>query len=183
MSYTIPVAAVSLDATDSIVMYINIYNRVVEAEAYSGENASVEKQTLAIKHDCYTDAIASILNEWNIEENIDETEFLEITVISGWQNKAQKCSADIIEQTGISDRQVYCVADTADLQSASEAGISFGKYRAYMQLHEINPSITIDDVRCMPMREIRNKLEQTTTTGKNSFIKHSGGYRNRYGIQ
>lgn len=40
-----------------------------------------------------------------------------------------------------------------------DAGVSFGKYRAYLILHDLDPSISLDDIRSMTMREIYDLVD------------------------
>lgn len=40
-----------------------------------------------------------------------------------------------------------------------DAGVSFGKYRAYLILHDLDPSISLDDIRSMTMREIYDLID------------------------
>lgn len=45
------------------------------------------------------------------------------------------------------------------MHEAHDAGVSFGKYRAYLILHDLNPSISLDDIRSMTMREIYDLVD------------------------
>ena len=43
--------------------------------------------------------------------------------------------------------------------AAAEAGLSYGKYRAYLALRELDPAVTPEAVRGMSMRELRQWME------------------------
>ena len=45
-----------------------------------------------------------------------------------------------------------------EINEAHSAGLSVGKYRAYLELKELDPSVTIDDIRDLSMREIRDLI-------------------------
>ena len=45
------------------------------------------------------------------------------------------------------------------MHEAHDAGVSFGKYRAYLILHDLDPSISLDDIRSMTMREIYDLID------------------------
>ena len=75
------------------------------------------------------------------------------------------------------------------MHEAHEAGVSFGKYRAYLKLKEIDPSVTLDDVRDLTMREIYNRIDaysgnqkkaendSETTSSEASGTNSSDSYR------
>ena len=62
------------------------------------------------------------------------------------------------------------------LDQAHELGMSCGKYRAFLQLQELDPTITPEQVQNMTMREIRDLLNQLGTQPV-----ESGGHRFGYG--
>ena len=43
------------------------------------------------------------------------------------------------------------------MHEAHDAGVSFGKY--YLILHDLDPSISLDDIRSMTMREIYDLID------------------------
>ena len=65
------------------------------------------------------------------------------------QGRAAECAG---EHCG----NVSCHGGTAaDRQAASEAGVSLGKYEAFLVLQELDPSITLDEISGMCMGEIQ----------------------------
>ena len=50
-------------------------------------------------------------------------------------------------------------ADEEEITAAHEEGLSCGKYRAYLELKKLDPDVTVDEVRGMTMREIRERIE------------------------
>ena len=83
---------------------------------------------------------------------------------------------------------ITCYAATAqEVQDAHAVGLSYGKYRAYLELQALDPSVTPDDIRDLSMREIRDRIaalsgeeEQTTTP---SGGNHAGGQGQRNGYR
>ena len=54
---------------------------------------------------------------------------------------------------------VYCrAASTEEIEQAHEAGLSFGKYEAFLALQALDPSVTPEDVQGLTMREIRDRI-------------------------
>lgn len=63
---------------------------------------------------------------------------------------------------------------------AHEAGLSFGKYRAYLELKELDPEITPDDIRDLSMREIQDMIdslsgEDSASSDENTAVPESTG--------
>lgn len=48
------------------------------------------------------------------------------------------------------------------MEAAHEAGLSYGKYMAYLELQALDPDVTPQEVQGMNMREIRNRIEALT---------------------
>lgn len=61
--------------------------------------------------------------------------------------------------------------------AAHEAGLSCGKYRAFLELQLLDPDITPEAVQGMTMREIRELIESLRTDGEdgNSPYNDWGG--------
>lgn len=57
---------------------------------------------------------------------------------------------------------------------AHEAGLSYGKYMAYLELKELDPDIAPEDVQGMTMREIRDRIGQLSGNAELSDIDGSG---------
>ena len=51
---------------------------------------------------------------------------------------------------------VHCAQGSQEeLEAAHHAGLPFGKYRAYLELQALDPSVTVEDVQGMSMAELR----------------------------
>ena len=66
------------------------------------------------------------------------------------------------------------------MHDAHEAGLSFGKYRAYLELKELDPDITPDDIRDLSMREIQDLIDslsggESTSSDGNAAVPDSTG--------
>ena len=66
-------------------------------------------------------------------------------------------------------------ADSELVKAAEEANLSFGKYRAYLQLQQTHPEITIEEVRHMSMYEIQQLIDGETDVS-------SGQQQNQQGM-
>ena len=64
-------------------------------------------------------------------------------------------------------------AQPEELEDAHDLGLSCGKYRAYLELYTLDPSITPDQVGSMTMREIRDLLAQLESGSSSSGVSSS----------
>lgn len=173
-SYTTPVAAVSIDVNPSVELQINIYDRVINVKGYNDDGVTLANE-LSVENMNYTDAINSILTNEKIASSIIASDgLLEVTITSRSQKRANRLQSCISDQTSIGSENIYCSDNHDDVERAHSAGISFGKYRAYLELHEINPDITIEDIRNLTMREIRDMIEGQLSDAPGAGVQEGG---------
>ena len=72
-----------------------------------------------------------------------------------------------------------------DVKEAHSVGLSFGKYRAFLELQKVNPDITIDDVKGLTMRQVRDLINNSKNAEipptSNENIENNGNkHRHRY---
>ena len=178
-SYVTPVAAISIDINPSLELQVNLYNRIVSVEAFNIDGIDLSGE-LNIKNLYYVDAINAILENKSVSELISSGELMEVTVACASQNHAEKMRECISDQTSISSGHIYCFNNSSAVEAAHSAGISFGKYRAYLELCEHDSSITIEDISGMTMREIRDLLASHSSAHTNSDAE-SGGHGGKNG--
>ena len=73
----------------------------------------------------------------------------------------KESALDFLEQyrSGKRARRGWWAGQRLALAAAAEAGLSYGKYRAYLALRELDPAVTPEAVRGMSMRELRQWME------------------------
>ena len=85
---------------------------------------------------------------------------------------AEACTAG---QENVSCRH----GDSEKLEQAHYAGLSLGKYEAFLELQALEPTVTTDDVAGLTMRQIRDwiaSLESSGTTAGESQTGHGHHY-------
>lgn len=182
LSYTVPAAAVSIDVNPSLELEINIYDRVIDVRGYNSD-ADELKDEISVKNMKYTDAINTILASEKIAACMSEDGLIEITVAGRSAEKADQMENQISDQTGISSENIYCINSRRDIEAAHSADISFGKYRAYLELQKVNPDISLDEIRDLSMRQISDLIEQQKdkTTGGEVNLEEEKGKGNGAG--
>ena len=156
--YLTPTVYIAVDVNPSLELGINRFDRVVSVEAYN-EDGQALASSLQIRFMNYQDALEEILNEEIIEILLSEDGVLSLTVTGDGGAQNDEVLAGV-ESCAAGHQNVHCHSgSSAEREEALEAGLSLGKYRAYCILHELDPTVTPDDVRDLSMREIADRIE------------------------
>lgn len=153
--YTTPVATISVDVNPSLELSINRFDRVIAARAFN-KDAQAILSTADVKNKCYSDALELLLCSDGFTPYLDENADISITVAS----KSDEHSTEILQRISSCDSVVKlnasCRSGHHENQTAAhEVNLSLGKYEAYLILHELDESISPEDVQGLTMWEIR----------------------------
>lgn len=165
-SYYTPVAAVSVDINPSLELDVNLYDRVIRITGYNEEGEGLA-ETLSVLHMNYSDAINAILESDPVVSYLQKDELLEVTV-SGNDEKSEAISHCISSQTAVEAENVHCCKSSEDAAKAHAAGFSLGKYRAFLELQKLDPSVEVESVRGLTMRQIRDRIAQAASSESES---------------
>ena len=155
--YFTPTVAISIDINPSIELGVNRFDKIVSIYAYNSDG-QILADSLDIKYRDYTDAINQILTSESISDLLSDDEIMTIGVIGSEDERSATVLAEI-ESCVNGEPNAYCYyANSREVEKAHELGLSYGKYRAYLELQSLNPEITAEDVQNMTMREIRDLI-------------------------
>lgn len=156
--FMIPTAYISIDINPSLELGINRFNRIVSVEGYN-EDGNDLAEALNITFMDYSDALNEIMSSQSIEDYMSEDALMSLTVAG--DNETQYIEIlDTVEACADGHENMRCHSgDTEEMHKAHDAGVSFGKYRAYLILHDLDPSVSLDDIRGMTMREIYELID------------------------
>lgn len=158
--YMTPVAAISIDINPSMEWEINRLNRVVSVTCYN-EAAENVAAKLHFKHRKYDEAIDELLASTEISVYLSEDSTVNFSVASEDADRSARMQERAEECAGHYCENVSCHSgSTQDRQEANEAGVSLGKYQAFLILQESDPAITLEEVSKMHMCEIRRLIEE-----------------------
>lgn len=155
--YFTPTARISVDINPSLELEINRFDRVIAVNALNEDGEKLAK-SLDIRFADYDDALRRILENKSVERLLSENEVMTITVIETNSAQSERILSDM-RNCANGHNNVYC--HSASSEEASEArnmGLSFGKYRAYLELRELDPEITPEEIQGLTMREIRERI-------------------------
>ena len=154
--YGTPTSYISMDVNPSIELEINRYGRVVAAEAYNADGQDV-LQHLSLKNKPYVQAVSNLLEDEVYKKYLVDNATLVFTIISDSPEviREELNSIDV----GKSYQVLTYTSDSHCMEEAHQYEMSFGKYRAYLELAEYDRSVTVEDCHGMSMEEIQNRIE------------------------
>lgn len=170
-----PTAYISIDINPSLELGINRFDRIVFVECYNedGENLA---ETLNITFMNYNDALEEILSSQTIEDYLEQDAVLSLTVAGDIETQYSEIF-ETVETCASDHENIHCHSgDTEEMNEAHDAGVSFGKYRAYLMLKELDSSVSLDDIRDLTMREIYNLIDaysESTGSGDDTVGTYS----------
>lgn len=174
-AYFTPVAAISVDVNPSIELEINCFDRVVKMRGYNDEGNALLEDVDAMHMD-YMDALLAIMDDEKMASYLNRDEMLSIVIVDENQKRSERMVSNV-KKCVKNKSNVHCRAiDTESVDNAHESGVSYGKYHAYLLLHELDDTITIEDVQAMTMKEIQCRID---AYGKNASIKNGNGKHRR----
>ena len=114
--------------------------------------------SLDIKYLDYTDAVNQVLENESVAGLLSDGEVITIGVI-GEDNEQSAAILAEIESCTTGNPNAYCYyANSDEVEKAREMGLSYGKYRAYLELQSLGAEVTAEEVRNMTMREIQDLI-------------------------
>lgn len=155
--YFTPVASISVDVNPSIELGINRFDRVVSVEGYN-EDGRALAGSLHVWLLPYEEALDQILSGESMARYMTPEHFVSITVVGESEEKSGEMLEHVNSCAGYHEN-VHCSAGSAEeVSAAHEAGLSFGKYQAFLELQALDPTVTPQDVQGLTMRQIRDRI-------------------------
>ncbi len=163
--YLTPTAFISIDVNPSLELGINRFDRVVTVEGYNPEGEAIAA-SLDIRFLNYQDALEQILADPELGAYLAENEEMNLTVASSNTTQGSEILQNM-EDCVSGHENVHCHQGNSEtMEEAHSAGLSFGKYQAYLILRELDPSVTLEEVQGLSMREIREWIQQYEDAGE-----------------
>ena len=172
--YSRPVSYISIDVNPSIELAVNRFDRVVSAMGYNEDGQDILEH-VSLKNISYQQAIERLLRDAYYSRYLNQDSQLVVTVIS-------EHSDAMLEQINANDSfqalgALTYSSDTACMDEAHQHEMSFGKYRAFLELSQYDANITVEDCHNMTMGEIQNRIRSCQGhSGSDTTESHSTQY-------
>lgn len=156
--YLTPSAYISIDINPSLELGVNRFDRIVSIEAFNSDGQELAEQ-LDIRYMDYSEALEELLSEQTVEAYLEDGAVMTVTVAGSDEEKTDQILENV-ETCTAGHSNISCHSgDMAEMREAHSEGLSFGKYRAYLELKSLDPSVTPDDIRDLSMREIQDLID------------------------
>lgn len=160
--YFTPTVEISIDINPSMELGVNRFGRVISAEGYN-EDGQKLINSLNLKYMDYSEAVLEIIDSDYVTTLLLNEEIMTIAVTGKDEIQSSKVFSDIKSCTA-GERNMYCYyAHKEEKEKAHETGLSYGKYKAFLEIQKRNPKITADEIKNMSMREIRDFIERLSS--------------------
>lgn len=152
-----PAAEISIDINPSLELSVNRLDRVI---AVTGCNEDGQRlaESLPLRFASYTRAVETILESGEIADLLAVDETVTITVASRDEKRSDRILS-AVESCAEGKGNADCYSVHAEEAAAHQAGLSCGRYRVFLELHRLDPSVTPEEVQGWSMREIRDRIE------------------------
>lgn len=188
--YFTSVSTISIDVNPSIELDVNQFEKVIDVKSYNEEGEQLIS-AVNMRFLDYREALTQLLENENLTPYLTQEQLVVITVFGADEDRNAEMLADVTACTG-SYQNVQCSAGNADeVAAAHSSGLSFGKYKVFLELQALEPDITAEDVRGLTMRQIRDRIyalqnaengtAPDSASGENRGWGYGQGNQNRYG--
>lgn len=169
--YFTPTAAISVDINPSLELTVNRFDKVLSAQGFN-EAGQALADTLDLSFADYTDVVEELLATDQITALLSGDAVLTITVVGGSDSQSARLLSGVETCTaGRENAYCYC-AHGEDMEAAHDAGLSYGKYQAFLALQALDPSVTAEEIQGMTMRELRDRIA-ALSGGQNAAGEHT----------
>lgn len=183
LAYLTPAFAISIDINPSIELGINRFNKVVSVDTYNEDGAGV-MAGMNIYHLDYKEALEMILADKGMKEYMMQDHLIAVTVFGRNESKNNEMIDNVVTCTS-PYADVRCSSGNAqEIRAAHEAGMSFGKYKVFLELQALDPDIKAEDVQGFTMCQIwdmidelsgnMDRTDQNDNTGRYRRGQHNG---------
>lgn len=152
-----PTLVISIDVNPSLELGINRFDRVVSMKGYNEEGKNL-LSGLNIWFQEYSRALEQILSGEEMTQYLENDEEVTIVVVGDNGEQSKRVLSGVASCTEETENTCCYEADPEEVEQAHDVGMSYGKYRAFLELQALDPSVTPEEVQKMTMREIRERI-------------------------
>ena len=157
--YFIPVSSISVDVNPSIELGINRFDKVVTVDTFNNDGYHI-MSSLNVRFMDYRDAMDMILSQESEEAYLAEDSCIAITVSGAEEGKQREMLAHL-HTCASSYGNVHCSSGShGEALEAHEAGMTLGRYQAFMKLQALDPSVTQEDIEGLTISQIWDKIAE-----------------------
>lgn len=176
-AYFTPISALSVDVNPSIELNVNRFDKVISVETYN-EDGDTVMSAMDIRFKDYREALQQILASESMAQYLTKDDFIAITVFGEDEEKSKEIIASLASCTA-SYGNVHCASGNPEEAAAAHSlGLSFGKYKAFLELQALDPDVSVEDVKGLTMRQMWDLMDELSDGTKNTTQNRGTGKGN-----
>lgn len=155
--YFTSTSTICIDFNPSVELDINRFDRVIDVRHLNQDGAEFAS-SLNVFNKSYRDAIRKVLDNQYLNDGLQSDELLSFAVVQNDETQGAEILNFITEYTkNYSNIECYGVNSEYVLEAHS-MGLSYGRYKYYLEIIKYDPSVIPEQLNQMSMREIRELL-------------------------
>ena len=172
-----PSATISVDINPSLELWVNRFDKVVNVVGWNEDGRELAS-SLDLKYMDYDLAIEEIMASDQVSSILLDDGVLSLAVVGDNEKQCGRLLSGLQRCTA-GQGNAYCYSASEDeLEEAHSLGLSYGKYRAYLELTELGADISSQALNQMTMREIRDMIDslsgETESGSSQTHVPGSG---------
>lgn len=170
-----PSATISVDINPSLELWVNRFDKVVNVVGWNEDGRELAS-SLDLKYMDYDLALEEIMASEKVSSLLSDDAVLSLAVVGDNEKQCGRLLTGLQRCTA-GQGNAYCYsASEEELEEAHSLGLSYGKYRAYLELVKLGSDISPRELSAMTMREIRDMIESLSgETASGSSQTHVPG--------
>lgn len=180
-AYAQPTTYVGIDVNPSIELGVNRFGIVVRADALNDDGEAL-LGAVSLTGREYADALDLLTQSDAFSPYAQEDSYVEISVTSDDASQAEAIRRQSDACLSALPCRGSCHAvDEGTREAAASAGMGVGRYRAALELMELDPNVTIEECAALSMHELRNRIAALSPEGSEAADDGAHGNGNGNG--
>ena len=154
-----PTASIAVDINPSIELRVNLFDRVIALEGRNSDGEAVVGE-LDLTGKPYDEAMLRLLLSHGLAPYLEQGSTITITLAGSGDHAVQMLSKVVCRAYAVAQEEnvVYCQVSWDTVKAAKTAGLCIPRYLAWQELQKTDPHITVEDIKEMPIEEIRKLI-------------------------
>ena len=154
-----PAASICVDINPSLELKVNALDRVIALEGRNDDGKALARE-LDLSGKPYDEAMQRLLLSNGLTPYLESGSTITITLAGTGDHAVQMLSKVVCRAYAVAQEEnvVYCQVDWGTVKAAQAAGLCIPRYLAWQELRKTDPEITAEDVRLLPMEQIRSLI-------------------------
>ena len=158
-AWFIPAASIAVDINPSLELTVNVFDRVITLEGRNSDGEALA-QELDLAGKPYDEAMQRLLLSHGMEPYLEKGSTITITLAGSGDHAVRMLNKVVCRAYAVAQEEnvVYCQVSWDTVKAAREAGLCIPRYLAWQELRKTDPAITAEDVKQLPIEQIRELI-------------------------